>query len=331
MKNSLLLLLMAPCLLWAQNLVPNPGFEANSGCPSRRAQWYFAADWTNGTARVNNGRGNTNGTPDYFNTCGSGTFAPPSTYYAILSPRSGNAMMGIATYRSYSPNFREYLGIRLDSVLQPGVPYQIEFYYANGVNANPSIFNFGGQGTVLGVHFSDAPLAQFNSNTPIILPTDFETAAPVYSAGWQQLAFTFTPTRPVRYMTIGNFRNDGNTVVTQFATPGILRKAYYFFDDISVTRTLPLSGGVDALVANAASGQEDKLSFFDGMLRLHVHEPSLQRVYLAVMDIHGKIVYKKSDEVAGKAMYEVPLLPAGVYIAHLQTSKGSTSLRFLQH
>lgn len=329
MKKLLLFVCMGWTMLYAQNLVPNPGFESNTGCPSGRAQWYFANDWTNGTARVNNGRGNLNGTPDYFSTCGVGDFQPPTTYYGIMSPRSGNAMMGIATYRSYSPNFREYLGVQLDSVLQPGTPYQVEFYYANGVNSTPSIFNFGGQGTVLGVYFSNALLTQFNSNTPIVLTPDFETPNPIYSAGWQRLSFTFTPTTPVRYMFIGNFRNDANTAVTLFATPGILRKAYYFFDDVSVTRSRPLNAGNPVSETVTNEPVETQIYVAGGKLYLDPDPSELQVFHIEVVDMNGRVLWGKSDRTDQSTVYKLPDFLPGVYIASLQTANGIKTCRFL--
>lgn len=330
MKHIILIVLSLPCIVWAQNLVPNPGFESNTGCPSRRAQWYLASDWTNSTVRVNNGQGNTNGSPDYFNTCGSGDFAPPRTYYGIMTPRSGNAMMGIATYRSYSPNFREYLGIRLDSVLLPGNTYEVEFYYANGVNASPSIFNFGGQGTVLGVHFSNAPLTQFNAQTPLLLPTDFETATPVYSAGWQKLSFTFSPTAPVQYLNIGNFRNDANTTVNLFATPGILRKAYYFFDDISITRSRPLETRDDGVEIAAQESVEAQFFFSEGTLHIQPNQQETLSFHIEVMDIKGRILWSNNGRTDREVIYNTPNLSPGVYIARLQTPEGQKTLRFLK-
>ncbi|MEL6590331.1 MAG: T9SS type A sorting domain-containing protein [Bacteroidota bacterium] len=99
------------------------------------------------------------------------------------------------------------------------------------------------------------PLTQTGSN-PIILTPTFETAGPVFSVGWQTVSFTFTATNNATNLTIGNFRDDANTTVQQFATPnGVFGYAYYYFDEISLIEQSPLPVEWLSLAATASPNE----------------------------------------------------------------------------
>lgn len=326
MNKLFFLLYMTPLWVWGQNLVPNPGFENRTGCPTASCQWNLATDWTNISGRIGCGTANA-GTPDYFNTCGTGNLRPPATRYGVLAPRTGAAMMGISTLRPFSVNFREYLSVQLDSTLQAGIPYEVSFAYANGATGSGST---GGTGTELALHFSNGPLTQVGRN-PIILTPSFETNGTVYSTDWSVITFTYTPTAAVNHLTIGNFRNDANTTSFQYVPPSFtgISFAYYFIDDVSVTRTRPLDAGItEPLTDIQSSNTEDRIYMYDQKLILKTQDTERQRVQLTISDIHGKVVQEQSIETTGRSNVSLPSLAAGMYVAHLQTRRGVKAFKF---
>lgn len=223
----------------SQNLVPNPGFESNTGCPGTSCQFDLVTSWF----VPNNGTGCGNGTlgsPDYFNTCGSGFFAPPNTLNGNVNPNSGNGMAGIATYVSFATNFREYISVQLDSALASGKTYQVTLAFTNGTFAQG--LSYGGLGTQLGVHLSSGPLVQ-NGRSSIILTPTFESNGPLFSSTWQTIQFTVTPPISLDHLTIGNFRNDRNTTTQLLGTPSSASfpYAFYFMDNVVVEEMPPLS------------------------------------------------------------------------------------------
>jgi hypothetical protein len=322
MKNLFFLSLLLPCWLWSQNLVPNPSFENNTGCPTTPCQWNLATDWTNISGRIGCGTSNS-GTPDYFNTCGTGNLAPPATTYGQLAPRTGNAMMGLSTYRPFSPNFREYLSVQLDSALQPGIPYEVSFAYANGTPAVGA--STGGIGTEIGVNLSNGPLFQ-QGRTPIIINPTFETNGTVYSAGWQVISFIYTPPTPVDHITIGNFRNDANTTAVQYVTPTFFTFSYYFFDDIKVERASLLEAS--DVVTEIDEINSDQFFFHDNSLNIRLTNPEIQHIQLTIMNIQGKVLQERTKEVSNNARFDLPELSPGMYIARMQTARGASFLRF---
>ncbi|GAB4403642.1 MAG: hypothetical protein OHK0039_03020 [Bacteroidia bacterium] len=223
--------------LYGQNLVPNPGFENYTACPTSSCQWYNADDWNN----VNGSSGCTSstGSPDYFHACGAQFFSFPTTLNGAVTPLGGDAVMGLATWLSLVGNFREYLSVPLASPLQVGTAYTLQFSYTNGA-PDPSS-SYGGYGTQLSVHFSVGALAQTGA-APISLTPVYESSGPLYSTTWQTVSYSFVPTQAYTHLTIGNFRNDAATTVQLFSAPTSFGYAYYFLDNLSVVEDalLPL-------------------------------------------------------------------------------------------
>jgi hypothetical protein len=266
--------------------------------------------------------------PDYYNTCGNQFFSPPR----VPNPRSGNGMIGFRTYETNLLNSREYIANRLDSVLQPGVPYEVEFYFTNGVqfvNGNPQSY-YGGLGTQLAVYFSNSPFVQINSR-PIPVTPDFETPTAVYSPIWQRISFTFTPTQPVQYICIGNFRNDANTISGVFAPTRSFPRAYYYIDDVSVTRTFPLATTQTEETAEAITEGAGRFFYADERLHFQAKDTDAQRIHLSVMDISGKVLSNERAEITEEVSFAINALAPGVYIAQLQTAEQVYTLRFMKN
>jgi hypothetical protein len=209
----LFMLAFQPLFGLAQNLAPNPGFEEHTSLPSDYAQWYLCKDWNN----VNlDQAGPPAGSPDYFHTEGS-----TGTFFGQIKPNNGNGQMGFATYHDGMENFREYVSAKLKEPMHKGFTYQVSFFITNGENGG-----YAGASNNIGIHFSNSPLIQDVAN-PIAAEPQIEIKEKVYSSGWVQYTFSFTPDDAYEYITIGNFRDDLNTDNSGAA-------AYYFIDDVLV-------------------------------------------------------------------------------------------------
>ena len=216
----------------SQNLVTNGDFDTYSTAPSTYAQVCYANGWKspNNSCSLVPGTGS----PDYYNTNGTGGAKPPATWWATVSPHSGVGMEGFACYYSGS-NYREYITRPLGTPLVPGTTYQVTFWATNGV----STLHYWGI-KELGLYFSVGQPTQ-TLGAPILVTPQVELTAVFYSTTWQQFTFSFVATVACDWVTMGNFHNDANTTKSLFgpALPSSYG-CYYYVDDISVMAAAPL-------------------------------------------------------------------------------------------
>ena len=93
------------------SIIPNPSFEANSGCPSSFSQLNLATPWIQAT----------DATSDYHNLCGY--IFPSLQQIGLQNFPNGNGTAGGYFVR----NWNEYLGTTLISSLNAGTNYQLTF------------------------------------------------------------------------------------------------------------------------------------------------------------------------------------------------------------
>ncbi|MCO5275294.1 MAG: gliding motility-associated C-terminal domain-containing protein [Flavobacteriales bacterium] len=212
----------------AQNLLANGDFENYTQLPNNYGQTDLAVGWTN----VNgNYSGPPYASPDYFHLAGG-----VGSFFGQIQPYSGAAQMGFATYSSNLSNFREYISSAFSCPMEPGRQYRVSFYLSNGHNGL-----YSKRTNAIGACFSVAPLAQL-VDEPIPAVPQLEVATLVdHDNYWQQYEFTYTATEASNYITIGNFRDDANTLVTPVGSTG----AYYFIDKIEVS---PITDGAASIL-----------------------------------------------------------------------------------
>jgi hypothetical protein len=217
------------------NIVPNPGFELYSSCPTFGAQWNKCLSWNNVNMVTGVGLW---GTPDYFTACGTGNTAPPSTFAGICTPHSGQGMMGAVWYNTSYSDYREYIAAPLICPMIPGNTYSVSFWITNGSSPKSpwTIRN-------IGVNFSASALTQTGFNI-INLTPQYLISTNIATTSWQQITFTISPTAVWNHITIGNFSPDtsNNPTLSFPLIPGATENAYsyYFIDDIEVLK--PTSG-----------------------------------------------------------------------------------------
>lgn len=218
---------MTSLTAWTQNLAPNPSFEFYSSCPP-------TPNYGNQTLQCDPWRCATAGTADYFNICSTpDEVGIPMNFLGYQDPVSGGGYCGIFT-RTSSSQYREYIQAELLSPLESGKIYHVSFY-ASMAWGSCSI-------QWIGAYFSDgAPPWQGDQVLDYEPQVESSGNYLTDSIGWMLIEGCFTAQGGETHITIGNFRNNGETPPDpncQF--PGF--SAYYYIEDVTVEEILP--GGI---------------------------------------------------------------------------------------
>ena len=236
MRGFILIILLMSIKLFSigQNLVPNPGFDTSALSPSTYAQICHPTGWSSPSGYCALVYGH--GSPDYYKVGGTGGAGTPVTFWATVDPHSGAGMAGFGTYMPSPVNFREYIRTTLSSPLIPGTVYDVSFWITNGIT-----WLNGHATNNIGIAFTTTLLSQPGTSNIAVIP-QVEYTSVLWDTLWHQLSFTFTATDASQYMTIGNFRTDAATTITNMKTVccPTSSAAYYYIDDIIVQPATPL-------------------------------------------------------------------------------------------
>lgn len=205
--------------LFAGNLVPNPGFEANSGCPTGLSQTVKAIPWTQPTL----------GTSDYYNTCGIGGAGVPVNWPGTQAPFAGNAYAGFGAYVAYIPEYREYLEVQLTSALVAGRTYEVDFWVSLADMSSWSCDS-------IGAYFQVGPVGPVFNSLPLLLTPQVvsPSGTPLDNkTGWTLVRGTFVAVGGEDHMVIGNFLDDAGTTLTD-EPDGTDGSMYYYVDAVGV-------------------------------------------------------------------------------------------------
>jgi len=148
-------------------------------------------------------------------------------------PRNGDNMAGMKTYGKGGTEtfWHEYLSIKLDSALVPGVRYYAEFYTSNASNSKLASNN-------LGMYFSDTAVVT-RDRMPLFFTPQINSEKVIKSRwnAWQKVSGVFEVDKEKQYLIIGNFYHDNKTKIQEFDEGD--GGAYYYIDDVKVRRALP--------------------------------------------------------------------------------------------
>ena len=221
-RSITILMLFVSISVHGQNLVPNPGFDIYTMCPSDASQDTLTPPWS--------GVDSVLGSPDYMNACFvGGDQGVPSNFYGSQVPVSGTGYYGLITY-FINEETREYLTVPLVSPLIGSITYSVGFYISRSDNFEYATDHFGaylsvgaltGSGTVSALPYVpqiDNPSGNIISDT----------------SNWTLISGTYVAVGGENYLTIGNFSNDLNTQ-DSIANPFGLGWAYYYIDEVFVT------------------------------------------------------------------------------------------------
>ncbi|MCB0640094.1 MAG: hypothetical protein KDC44_00575 [Phaeodactylibacter sp.] len=132
------LVILAVCVLSfplaAQNLVPNPSFENNTGCPFTGGQINLAVPWISPSTA----------TPDYLNACSTiSGLSTPGNFAGTETPLTGQAYAGMILYGPLISNYREYLQVQLSAPLVAGRCYEVSFNVSLAEDSDFAVDNLG--------------------------------------------------------------------------------------------------------------------------------------------------------------------------------------------
>jgi hypothetical protein len=212
---------------FGQNLVPNPGFENTSPFCYAFAKGDLektTESWTSPTL----------GDPDIYHT----KLLPACPNYALGStngysfgkeqPAEGNAMAAIMVYcASCATETREYLQVVLNEPMMPGQTYAASMKISRAERSKYAVDK-------LGMLFSETAPSSGDWKCLPFKP-QIEYPGTIFNdTGWLQLSGMISPTRILKYLTIGNFKNDLETTVS-IMNMNLIHSAVYFIDEVSVT------------------------------------------------------------------------------------------------
>ncbi|MDE0978355.1 MAG: hypothetical protein OSA78_00020 [Flavobacteriales bacterium] len=217
----------------AQNIIPDPGFEAVEGpfCgimgPNDFSNTLFNwASPTYGTPQMFF----TNADVSCYNTQPVSTYSGPIGIRGNQLPLEGQAMAGLYAYTIEGFNQRHYVQAELEEPLVPGQAYAVGFYV--------SLADY--------IEFASTGLQALLTAGPVNLNSDeVIDAQPQVSSeemvddavGWTLIVDTLTFEGPVDFITIGNFKTDEQTLLVPNPTfSGAVGTygAFYFLDEVFI-------------------------------------------------------------------------------------------------
>ncbi|MBC7861681.1 MAG: OmpA family protein [Bacteroidia bacterium] len=215
--------------LFAQekNLVMNGSFENTSG-KIRSTGTYYLADSISSS---------NNTTVDLFSkeACGH-DYDIPTNYMGTQESKSGNNYAGIIAfyaddagvfktkpgYRKYS----EYIQLSCNAPLVAGKAYTVSYAISLAEKSAYAVSGFG-------IYFSKEKTDVKNNAFLKIVPQAVSFAI-LGNTEWTTLTGTYVASGGERYLTLGCFQNEMDTLKIIAANTNNSRKAYYYIDDVSV-------------------------------------------------------------------------------------------------
>ena len=292
----------------AQNLVPNPSFErADESLPCPRPDSLFgfnptseAIPWIELASA------------DYFHTCATLYYVSvPENRFGFQHPHYGQGYVGIATYASTDPLVREYVEVELLSPLLFGQTYYVQFYASLADTMRYAVSNLGALFTdtlwnpISGPFPTGHPQAwypQIENSTSNVLNDKIN---------WVPINGSFVANGGERYITIGNFRADAQTI-TQYVGGNLhpnTRGAYYYIDDVYVGTTPPVS-----INENEKNNFNFKLYPNPNNGNMTLEYNPINDADVEIRDVLGKLVYvNKLDSNNSKINITENVLKEGVY------------------
>lgn len=248
-------MVLLTCELFAQNqnLVPNPGFDVLTDCPTDKGQIILAEPWVSAS----------NGTPDLYNECSNEPLmtVPNAGWYlhSYQVPKSGNGYAHISVYNnnnaaSGSNGNSEYIEIQLLQPMQKGKQYYLEFYVSPDFYAGYT----DAIGMALSETFYFEPLSAMEglSLSPVI---EHRGTVINDTVGWTKISGCHIANGREQYAIIGNFNTTDETIV-EFESPTFPFVSFFYIEDVLIMPFDPLP---DTLLLCDGIAEELNVQFLD--------------------------------------------------------------------
>lgn len=294
--------------VFSQNLVLNPSFENYSSCPTSLDQIEKAIHWT---SPIDLSSSN----PDLHHVCVDGSGLSwrvqiPIGLTGNQYPRTGDAFAAIMGYSSLHVDYREYLQGELSTPLVAGNTYSVSFYATLADYSKTGISN-------LGVYFADTKFNHLNTPPPNVLPVTPQLDTVLHlndTVNWVKIEWEYIATGGERYLVIGNFEDDNNTIIFPNAQLNNYIDGHYYIDDVSVIQTITKIRNIKQL---------KEFNLFPNPANQQVTvELELSKNELAFIEVYNnlgqKLIHKELGIIQEKS-FKLPTndLPQGVYFVKL--------------
>ena len=263
----------------SQNLVPNSGFETYSICPSASGNSInLALPWDDPTGA----------TSDYFNACAPVAdlcSVPDQTFGVWQYARSGVGYAGLWATQNNGMDYREYIQIQLTDTLVTGKCYSVTFF-ANLFNK--LMYGSNNIGAYISTNaISTSPPNVLNFTPQILIPGN----PPIIdTVNWIKVSGLYTAIGGEKYITIGNFKDDSNTVIQLVDASNPFNGCYYYIDDVSI---IDCEDTINSISKNI---NVSLFSLFpnpnNGQMSFEYTVKPKDRVEINIYDITGKLVKK---------------------------------------
>ncbi len=299
----LLIMFIACGICNGQNLVPNPSFEDTVSCPDNLHQVGNAKYWH----AVDN-------TPDYFNACNPyAGWSVPGNQINFQYAATGVAYMGMCTYHTTFPNFREMIGAFLTSPLVSGSKYFVTFKVSFAYSPN---YGFYTATNKLGILFSTVDY--------LSTPPSLNNYCQAYSdsiisdtLGWTTVRKSFIADSAYSFITISNFFSNANIDTLNFLGNPV--QAYYFIDDLCVSE--------DSLYCELWTGLSDEvfadnIEIYPNPVKdiLNIILKNKQLSEIIIYDIASRKIFNQS--FTNSTSINTEQLTKGIYIYEVRNKNG---------
>lgn len=296
-----------------QNLVPNPGFEMYSACPTTYNQVLNATGWQQSNQ---NNSGSTHS--EFLNSCAgsnSNGFGAPLNVWGNQAPASGQGYMAIASMApTISSDYRENIYIQLSSNLEIGKTYKISFKASladNSKNATDKI----------GLKLSTTPTFLINNQSSL-----YSSAVVGSQLSWTLLSDTIVADSAYNYVAIGNFFDDANTVIQNVCSSCPYQHIAYYFDDIEV---VPLS-----ITSVKYGSGKTNWNLYPNPANTHINitsDKSFNNGIITIRNVLGKAVSTiELSEMAGDPIsVDVSTLAQGTYFVTMSNDRRSECIKLI--
>jgi hypothetical protein len=295
----------------AQNLVLNPGFEELDVCPSQIGQFYSL---TPGWQILR-------GSPDTYNTCCDMCSADvPRNFLGYQEAYEGDGYAGVITASG-----REYIQTELSSPLIPGVLTYVSMQVSPGGWATIGMTTpqYLSSGIGLRLSVEEVPFMPTGGE-----PTFYDTAVVFMpevlsdTSAWRELSVSFYADSAYRYLQIGNFFSEMNTI-TEFITSDGSPGAYAYVDAVCVSQgwnACEMSNGLES-----AQLETTKLEILctDGRVGLRARSGTGPLVNVRLLDPLGRMLSTIPRIEAGETIH-LPIEPTrvGFFLVAYQGASG---------
>ncbi len=223
------------CASYAQNLVINPGFEDHDRCVAAHRVDFFKGNFSWTRLKPS--------TPDLFCTGGLSTDnGVPDNYQGSQTAHRGGAYSGLVTefITDEGDVCREYSIGRLQTPLEKGSWYYLEFFYSLADKAGYSMNHLGMKllTDVDNLDFSTCPAI---GKAYYLAEADIESLeSRLETKYWHKVSGTYQAHGGEKYVMLGCFAASDKTIINYRLLNGSSTKgrysSYYYFDDIRVLR-----------------------------------------------------------------------------------------------